>query len=76
MLIGEQDMVVERQISMETRTMVSEHFLERKRRSLTKYAGFDDVIYPVDYKVAGHIVDDDMHDIMYGTVIRVHGFYY
>jgi hypothetical protein len=27
--------------------------------------GFDDVIYPVDYKVAGHIVDDDMHDIMY-----------
>ena len=33
MLIGEQDMVVERQISTETRTMVSEHFLERKRRS-------------------------------------------
>ncbi|KAL2008211.1 hypothetical protein VTN00DRAFT_8193 [Thermoascus crustaceus] len=26
--------------------------------------GFDDVIYPVDYKVAGHIVDDEMHDIM------------
>ncbi|QKX56965.1 uncharacterized protein TRUGW13939_04073 [Talaromyces rugulosus] len=26
--------------------------------------GFDDVIYPVDYKIAGHIVDDDMHDIM------------
>ena len=28
-------------------------------------SGFDDVIYPVDYKVAGHIVDDEMHDIMY-----------
>ncbi|RDW67336.1 caspase family protein [Aspergillus mulundensis] len=27
-------------------------------------AGFDDVIYPVDYRVAGHIVDDEMHDIM------------
>ncbi|KKA24348.1 hypothetical protein T310_1633 [Rasamsonia emersonii CBS 393.64] len=26
--------------------------------------GFDDVIYPVDYKVAGHIVDDEMHDIL------------
>ncbi|EED19678.1 metacaspase CasB [Talaromyces stipitatus ATCC 10500] len=26
--------------------------------------GFDDVIYPVDYKSAGHIVDDEMHDIM------------
>ncbi|CAG7917648.1 unnamed protein product [Penicillium olsonii] len=26
--------------------------------------GFDDVIYPLDYKVAGHIVDDDMHAIM------------
>ncbi|KAL5048639.1 hypothetical protein BDW71DRAFT_195921 [Aspergillus fruticulosus] len=26
--------------------------------------GFDDVIYPVDYRVAGHIVDDEMHDIM------------
>ncbi|KAJ9226710.1 hypothetical protein DTO027B5_1954 [Paecilomyces variotii] len=26
--------------------------------------GFDDVIYPVDFRVAGHIVDDDMHDIM------------
>jgi hypothetical protein len=26
--------------------------------------GFDDVIYPVDYRTTGHIVDDDMHDIM------------
>ncbi|CDK28930.1 unnamed protein product [Kuraishia capsulata CBS 1993] len=26
--------------------------------------GFDDVIYPVDFQVAGHIVDDQMHDIM------------
>ncbi|KAK6465838.1 caspase domain-containing protein [Scheffersomyces coipomensis] len=27
-------------------------------------SGFDDVIYPVDFEQAGHIVDDDMHDIM------------
>lgn len=26
--------------------------------------GYDDVIYPLDYSVAGHIVDDDMHAIM------------
>ncbi|EFE42562.1 WW domain protein [Trichophyton verrucosum HKI 0517] len=26
--------------------------------------GFDEVIYPVDFQTAGHIVDDDMHAIM------------
>ncbi|PAV17704.1 peptidase C14 [Pyrrhoderma noxium] len=26
--------------------------------------GFDEVIYPLDYKKQGHIVDDDMHTIM------------
>ncbi|KAH9058343.1 metacaspase-1 [Lactarius vividus] len=26
--------------------------------------GYDEVIYPADFKKAGHIVDDDMHDIM------------
>ncbi|TPX08137.1 uncharacterized protein E0L32_010204 [Thyridium curvatum] len=26
--------------------------------------GFDEVIYPVDFKQAGHIVDDDMHHIV------------
>ncbi|CAN6633076.1 metacaspase-1 [Trichomonascus vanleenenianus] len=26
--------------------------------------GYDEVIYPVDFKTAGHIVDDDMHEIM------------
>ncbi|PCH37127.1 hypothetical protein WOLCODRAFT_83448 [Wolfiporia cocos MD-104 SS10] len=26
--------------------------------------GLDEVIFPVDYKHAGHIVDDDMHKIM------------
>lgn len=26
--------------------------------------GMDDVIYPVDFQMAGHIVDDDMHAIM------------
>ena len=32
--------------------------------------GFDDVIYPLDYREAGHIVDDDMHAIMVGLVRR------
>lgn len=27
-------------------------------------SGFDDVIYPLDFEVNGHIVDDMMHDIM------------
>lgn len=27
-------------------------------------SGFDDVIYPLDFQTNGHIVDDDMHDIM------------
>ncbi|KAF5321346.1 hypothetical protein D9619_000540 [Psilocybe cf. subviscida] len=26
--------------------------------------GYDEVIYPVDYESAGHIVDDEMHDMM------------
>ncbi|KAG6916975.1 Ca(2+)-dependent cysteine protease [Tephrocybe rancida] len=26
--------------------------------------GFDEVIYPMDFKKAGHIIDDEMHDIM------------
>lgn len=26
--------------------------------------GFDEVIYPLDFKTAGHIVDDDLHNIM------------
>jgi metacaspase-1 len=26
--------------------------------------GFDEVIYPVDFQQAGHIVDDEIHDIM------------
>jgi len=26
--------------------------------------GYDEVIYPVDFRSAGHIVDDEMHDIM------------
>lgn len=26
--------------------------------------GYDEVIYPLDHKIAGHIVDDEMHAIM------------
>ena len=35
--------------------------------------GYDEVIYPVDFRSAGHIVDDEMHDIMYD---RRSGFNY
>ena len=30
--------------------------------------GYDEVIYPVDFRVAGHIVDDEMHRIMVRTL--------
>lgn len=31
-------------------------------------SGFDSTIYPVDFQVNGHIVDDEMHDIMVKTL--------
>ena len=27
--------------------------------------GYDETIYPVDFRFAGHIIDDDMHAIMW-----------
>lgn len=30
--------------------------------------GYDEVIYPVDFRAAGHIVDDEMHRIMVQTL--------
>ncbi|KAF2470303.1 uncharacterized protein BDR25DRAFT_287136 [Lindgomyces ingoldianus] len=30
--------------------------------------GYDEVIYPVDFRTAGHIVDDEMHRIMVGPL--------
>ncbi|KAI5361564.1 putative Caspase-like domain superfamily [Septoria linicola] len=30
--------------------------------------GYDEVIYPVDFRQAGHIVDDEMHRIMVGSL--------
>ena len=30
--------------------------------------GYDEVIYPVDFRTAGHIVDDEMHRIMYAPL--------
>ena len=31
---------------------------------LTGISGYDETIYPVDFRYNGHIVDDDMHGIM------------
>ncbi|KAL8895236.1 MAG: hypothetical protein Q9207_008250 [Kuettlingeria erythrocarpa] len=31
--------------------------------------GYDEVIYPVDFRVAGHIVDDEMHRIMVKSLL-------
>lgn len=36
----------------------------RKRGDSDALLGYDDVIYPVDYRAVGHIVDDEMHDIL------------
>lgn len=32
--------------------------------------GYDEVIYPVDFKVAGHIVDDDIHDMVVKPLVQ------
>lgn len=55
-------------IWMVMKTMVCTPYLRNWAR-LT-ISGYDDVIYPVDYRVAGHIVDDDMHAIMYVVPCR------
>jgi hypothetical protein len=36
--------------------------------------GYDEVIYPVDFRSVGHIVDDEMHDIMYvcNSILLIH----
>ncbi|KAI5310414.1 Ca(2+)-dependent cysteine protease, partial [Ascosphaera atra] len=31
--------------------------------------GYDEVIYPVDFRNAGHIVDDELHQILVGTLV-------
>ncbi|KAH8658319.1 caspase domain-containing protein [Xylariales sp. PMI_506] len=33
-------------------------------------SGYDEVIYPVDYKTAGHIVDDDIHDLVVKPLVQ------
>ncbi|KAF8520265.1 peptidase C14, caspase domain-containing protein [Hysterangium stoloniferum] len=42
----------------------SGHGGQTKDRDGDEGDGFDEVIYPVDYKSTSHIVDDDMHTIM------------
>jgi metacaspase-1 len=32
--------------------------------------GYDEVIYPVDFRTAGHIVDDEMHRIMQDRLLK------
>jgi hypothetical protein len=65
-LILSQDTVVGRQIWMAMKMMVILLLYARCQtwNMADCLLGFDDVIYPVDYKAAGHIVDDQMHDIM------------
>jgi hypothetical protein len=38
--------------------------------------GYDEVIYPVDFRTAGYIVDDEMHRIMYAYPGRSHAKVY
>lgn len=37
--------------------------------------GYDEVIYPVDFRQAGHIVDDEMHRIMYDAAYSEHSLH-
>lgn len=55
-----------RQTWMATRRMVRLTAFRRPAqiRTLTLGVGYDDVIYPLDYRAVGHIVDDEMHDIL------------
>jgi len=57
-------MVVKQKIWMETNKMVSERLFPCVDIQLIRMTGNDETIYPVDFKSAGHIVDDDMHRIM------------
>jgi len=42
----------------------SGHGGQTKDRDGDEEDGYDEVIYPVDYKSSGHIIDDQMHEIM------------
>jgi hypothetical protein len=42
----------------------SGHGGQTKDTSGDEEDGYDEVIYPVDYKTAGHLVDDKLHEIM------------
>lgn len=42
----------------------SGHGGQAKDRDGDEEDGYDEVIYPLDFKTAGHIVDDTMHDIL------------
>lgn len=55
-----------RRIWTETKKTVCHIYSAKAKRTkqLSLSKGFDDVIYPVDYRVTGHIVDDEMHDIL------------
>ncbi|KJA15538.1 hypothetical protein HYPSUDRAFT_149011 [Hypholoma sublateritium FD-334 SS-4] len=42
----------------------SGHGGQTRDRDGDEIDGFDEVIYPMDFKTTGHIVDDELHDIM------------
>jgi len=60
----EKGMVVRLLIWMAMKTMVGYPLLLLSLEIYLHWVGYDEVIYPVDFKRAGHIVDDDMHNIM------------
>jgi hypothetical protein len=42
----------------------SGHGGQTKDKDGDEIDGFDEVVFPLDYKTAGHLVDDDMHALM------------
>lgn len=42
---------------------------------LTWRVGYDETIYPVDFRYNGHIVDDDMHAIMLVNFQSLHYYH-
>lgn len=56
------------------RVMVSKLPIGKRSTVLAFYTftnptiGYDETIYPVDFRFNGHIVDDEMHRIMYNIL--------
>ena len=51
-------------ISQEFKLIIAGHGGQTEDLDGDEDDGYDEVIYPVDFRTHGHIVDDEMHRIM------------